>query len=177
MVHQVVFRAKARKTAPMTADAPGYELPLLLVGAFRALIDELHAELATLGHPEARPLHGFALQAVGPDGVTISELGRRLGVTKQAAAKTAATLEGLGYVERAPDPDDQRAWRITRTTRGDDLLERSAECFERLRATWVATLGGDRVRALEKDLRTMVAAAGGPKLGDLPGWLHDPGRS
>ncbi|MFR9806743.1 hypothetical protein ACL02T_31290 [Pseudonocardia sp. RS010] len=34
---------------------------------------------------EARPMHGFALQAVG-SGTTAAELGRRLGVTTQAAA-------------------------------------------------------------------------------------------
>jgi DNA-binding MarR family transcriptional regulator len=160
----------------MTTETPGYELPLLLLGAFRALIDELHEELAAQGHADARPLHGFALQAVGPDGVTISELGRRLGVTKQAAAKTATALERLDYVTREPDPDDQRAWRITRTARGDDLLRRSAACFDRLRTRWVETLGRQRVASLEHDLRTMVAAAGGAKLGDIPGWLQDPGR-
>src|SRR5580658_491145 len=69
-------------------ERSGFELPLLLVGAFRSLIDELHAELARQGHDLARPVHGFALQAIGPEGVTVSELGRRLGVSKQAAAKT-----------------------------------------------------------------------------------------
>ena len=81
---------------------PGFELPLLLAGAFRELIDNLHAELGKHGHGQARPLHGFALQAIGPDGATVSELGRRLGVTKQAAAKTAASLEQIGYIARQP---------------------------------------------------------------------------
>ena len=81
---------------------PGFELPLLLAGAFRELIDNLHAELGKHGHGQARPLHGFALQAIGPDGATVSELGRRLGVTKQAAAKTAAGLEQIGYIARQP---------------------------------------------------------------------------
>jgi DNA-binding MarR family transcriptional regulator len=155
-------------------DRPGFELPLLLVGAFRVLIDDLHAELAEQGHPEARPLHGFALQAVGPDGVSITELGRRLGVTKQAAAKTAANMERLGYVEREADPSDGRAWRLQRTARGDEMLELSAVGFDRLRAEWVTALGAGRVRALEADLATMIAAGGGAKLGDLPGWLHEP---
>jgi hypothetical protein len=67
-------------------ERPGYELPLLLAGGFRLLIDELHEHLAEQGHPELRPVHGFALQAVGRDGATVSEIGRRLGVSKQAAA-------------------------------------------------------------------------------------------
>src|ERR1700761_6634028 len=85
-------------------ERAGFELPFLLIGAFRSLIDELHRTLAESGHHEARPLHGFALQAIGPEGSTASELGRRLGVSKQAAAKTVASLERVGYVRREPDP-------------------------------------------------------------------------
>ena len=87
------------------SDPPGFELPLLLVASFRTLVDALHRELAERGHPDARPLHGFALQAIGPDGVTTSELGRRLGVSKQGAAKTAAGLERIGYIAREADPE------------------------------------------------------------------------
>ena len=77
----------------MSADRFGFELPLLLAAAFRTLIDGLHDQLAARGHPDARPIHAFALQAIGPDGATVSELGRRLGVSKQAAAKTAPPAE------------------------------------------------------------------------------------
>jgi DNA-binding MarR family transcriptional regulator len=38
------------------------------------------------------------MQAIGLDGATASELGRRLGISKQAAGKTAERLEALGYV-------------------------------------------------------------------------------
>jgi DNA-binding MarR family transcriptional regulator len=156
----------------MATERFGFELPLLLIGAFRATIDELHAELAANGHPDARPLHGFALQAIGPDGATVSELGRRLGVSKQAAAKTAAALERLGYVVREPHPADARAVRLRRSAHGESMLALSADIFERLRADWTAELGAERVQALEDDLERMIAASGGAKLGDLPGWLR-----
>lgn len=156
----------------MTEDRSGFELPLLLASAFRVLIDQLHEELARQGHPGVRPIHGFALQALGPDGASISELGRRLGVSKQAAAKTAAALEGLGYATRVLDPLDRRAWVLVRTGRGEEMLELSAAVFRRLRQRWVRRLGADRVRALEDDLEAVVIVAGGVKLGDLPGWLH-----
>ncbi|MEA2123650.1 MAG: hypothetical protein QOI80_432 [Solirubrobacteraceae bacterium] len=148
----------------------GHELPLLLVGAFRAVVDDLHAELAERGHPEARPLHGFALQAVGAEGATLSELGRRLGVSKQAAAKTAAALERLGYLERAADPADARAVRLRRSARGDELLELSAAGFDRIRRAWVKVLGSARMAALEDDLERLAGPSS--KLGDLPGWLR-----
>jgi DNA-binding MarR family transcriptional regulator len=150
----------------------GFELPLLLAGGFRMLIDQLHERLAERGYPDLRPVHGFALQAVGPDGATVSEIGRRLGVSKQAAAKTVAGLETVGYVTREPDPADARATRIELTRRGRDALQASAEIFEQLRRQWVRALGRDRVAALEDDLETMLGSAGGIRLSDLPGWLR-----
>src|ERR1700733_223985 len=107
-------------------ERAAFELPFLLIGAFRSLIDELHRTLAESGHDEARPLHGFALQAIGPEGSTASELGRRLGVTKQAAAKTVASLERVGYVCREPDSKDGRAVRLLRTPLGEEMLSLSA---------------------------------------------------
>jgi DNA-binding MarR family transcriptional regulator len=143
----------------------------LLVGDFRTLIDALHRALAERGHPDARPIHGFALQAIGPDGVTTSELGRRLGVSKQGAAKTAAGLERVGYIAREADPEDARAVLLEPTARGVEMLTLSAAIFDRLRAEWSAELGAKRLGALEDDLRQIVVPSG-TKLGDLPGWLR-----
>ncbi|WP_372453712.1 MarR family winged helix-turn-helix transcriptional regulator [Pseudonocardia abyssalis] len=144
------------------------DLPLLLLQGFRVLIDGLHAELARHGHPDVRPVHGFVLQAVA-DGCTAVELGRRLGVTKQAAAKHVEVLEGLGYLRRVPDPHDARARIVRRTVRGEDCLARSARILGDLREGWVKVLGPDRVHALEHDLRAVTADA--PLRVDVPGWL------
>jgi DNA-binding MarR family transcriptional regulator len=150
------------------ADPPGFELPLLLFAGFRTLIDQLHAELARRGHPELRPVHGFAMQAIGPVGASASEVGRRLGVSKQAAGKTVDRLAALGYVERVDDPRDARSRLIRLTPRGIDALRQSAEIFDRLRADWVERLGAERVRVIESSLRTVVPAAFPV---DVPGWF------
>src|ERR1700745_3968767 len=92
----------------MSNDTYGFELPLLLFGGFRSIIDELHAELARRGPPDVRPAHGFALQAIGLDGATATEAGRRLGISKQAAGKTIDRLEVLGYVHRSADDAARR---------------------------------------------------------------------
>lgn len=150
-------------------DRPGYELPLLLFAGFRSLIDQLHAELARQGHPDVRPAYGFAMQAIGRDGATASELGRRLGISKQAAGKTADRLEALGYAVRADDPADARRKVIRLTPRGMDSLARSAAVFEELRAQWAAALGPERLRDLEDGLSVMVPR-GALRL-DAAGWF------
>ncbi|NVI89956.1 MarR family winged helix-turn-helix transcriptional regulator [Actinomadura sp. BRA 177] len=153
----------------MSSDAPGFELPLRLFLAFRVIIDELHAELARHGHGDLRPMHGFVFQAIGPDGTTAVELGRRLGVSKQAAGKMVESLERAGYVERGADPRDARRKIVRLTARGVDSLVRSAEIFDRIRDEWARSLGAGRLHALEDDLRRMTPADLWRL--DMPGWF------
>jgi DNA-binding MarR family transcriptional regulator len=152
-----------------STGGPGYQLPLLLLAGFRAVIDEAHAELAARGHPGLRPAHGFALQAIGTFGATAAEVGRRLGVSKQAAGKTIERLTELGYVGRAAGGGDRRRKVVTLTPRGTEALTLSAAAFGRVRDRWAAALGPDRVAALEADLRAM--APGQPPRLDVAGWL------
>jgi len=147
----------------------GFELPMLLFAGFRSIIDELHAELARRGHPDLHPAHGFALQAIGPGGATATEVGRRLGISKQAAGKTTERLEELGYVNRAGDQADKRRKLIRLTPRGTAALAMSAMIFSDIRARWESTLGPDRLAALESDLGAM--APGETFRLDVPGWF------
>lgn len=153
----------------MVEAAPGYELPLRLFAAFRAIIDEVHAELAREGHPGIRPMHGFVFQAIGIDGTTAVELGARLGVSKQAAGKTIAGLEQQGYVERAADPSDARRKVVRLTGKGVDVLDRSARLFDTIQTRWAEALGEDRLAALHEDLRTLTP--GELFQLDTPGWF------
>lgn len=153
----------------MPEQSPGYELPLLLFAGFRSLIDDLHAELARQGHPDVRPAYGFALQAIGADGCTASELGRRLGISKQAAGKTIEKLVGIGYAERADDETDGRRKLIRITPRGHDSLIRAARIFQDLHDQWTQALGARRMRDLEDSLRQVVPA--GRFALDVAGWF------
>ena len=116
-----------------------------------------------------RPAYGFAMQAIGPHGATASEVGRRLGISKQAAGKTVDRLVNLGYAERAADSADGRRKLIRLTPRGVDALVRSAAIFEDLRAQWASTLGPEQLGELEGSLRTMTPH-GRFRL-DVPGWF------
>ncbi len=154
---------------PEADQTPGFELPVLLLAGFRTLIDRLHAELATHDHPEMRPAHGFTMQAIGLAGTTTSELGRRLGVSKQAAGKTVDRLAEIGYVERWADPADGRRKLVRLTPRGIGALTLSARIFDDLRAEWARRLGPARLRELESDLRTMTPPESFRL--DVPGWF------
>ncbi|MFC9560964.1 MarR family winged helix-turn-helix transcriptional regulator [Agromyces sp. NPDC056965] len=151
----------------MTQHPPG-ELPILLIGSFRQVIDELHEQLRDLGYDDVRPLHGFALQSITEDGVSISEFARRLGVTKQAAARTAASMEALGLVSRRIDPHDARASVITRTSRANDVLAASGRLLGDREAEWRRQLGADRYDTMISCLQELCAEE---PFTTVPGWL------
>ena len=86
----------------------GSDLALLLLAGFRSLADAAQAELAARGFDDVRPVNGFAIRAVVAGADTASELGRRLTISKQAAAKIIVGLQEKGYLERGTDPNDAR---------------------------------------------------------------------
>ncbi|WP_250298914.1 MarR family winged helix-turn-helix transcriptional regulator [Streptomyces sp. A 4/2] len=165
--------SEAGAGASAGADGRGFELPMLLFAGFRSMVDALHARLADEGHPDVRPAYGFAMQAIGLRGATASEVGRRLGVSKQAAGKTVERLEALGYAERAADPADGRRKLVLLTPRGVEVLVRSGQIFDELYAQWAQVLGAERLAGMEADLRAVVpgSASGGGFRVDVAGWF------
>jgi len=122
----------------------GADLALLLLGGFRTLVDAATAELADRGYEDVRPVHDFAMRAIAAGADSASELGRRLSITKQSAAKTIEVLQERGYVARDPDPRDARRKRLRVTEAGFDVLRQGEAIFDELRDQWahLAALAG-----------------------------------
>lgn len=153
------------ETPPPTDPAAGVRLALLLLGAFEQLVDEVVAELDRQGHPGVTANLEFALAAVADGADSASALGRRLGTSRQAAAKTVATLEQLGYVERVDDPADARLKRLRVTARGHEMTRIGAATFGELRARWAATLSPGTADRVEEALAQLA----GTRAPEAPG--------
>ena len=123
-----------------------------MLGGFHAMTDEVIEGLAERGHPDVRAVHEFALRAIDTGADTASELGRRLSVSKQAAAKTIAAMQRLGYVEIEPDPADGRRRRIRVTPRGRDMMAIGSALFDDVRERWAAEIGAQQLDALQAHL-------------------------
>ena len=149
----------------------GADLALLLLAGFRWLADAATAELARRGYPGHRPLHDFALHAIASGADNAAELGRRLSLSKQAAAKIIDVLEERGYVTRQPDPADGRRKRLQVTPRGSDLMREGEVVFEGLRRQWEQQIGADQLKELEHQLTELVGA--GNMRFDTLGWMAD----
>jgi DNA-binding MarR family transcriptional regulator len=135
----------------------GADLALQLLAAFRLLADEATDRLAERGHPGVRPAHDFALRAVAGGADSVSEVGRRTSVSKQAAGKTVAFLEEAGYVRREPGPAGGRRARLAVTDRGRSLMDEGEAVFDELRAGWEELVGRDRVAELQDALARLLA--------------------
>jgi DNA-binding MarR family transcriptional regulator len=147
----------------------GADLALLLLGGFRALADAASAELAERGYEKIRPVHDFAIRTIDAGADTASELGRQLGVSKQAAAKTIAFLEERGYVSGEVDPRDSRRRRFTVTDQGYALLRTGEQVFDELRAQWAERIGATELERLEEALSDLGIRI--PAHFDVPGYF------
>jgi DNA-binding MarR family transcriptional regulator len=147
----------------------GADLALLLLGGFRSLVDAATAELDRHGYEGVRPAHDFAMRAIAAGADNASELGRRLSVTKQAAAKTITVLQERGYVTRDADPLDARRKRLRVTPLGFEVMRQGEEVFDEVRARWERRIGSAELALFEARLRELVGAE--PVRLDAPGWV------
>lgn len=147
----------------------GADLALLLLAGFRTLADRATAELAERGYEDVRSVHDFALHSILSGADSVSELARRMSVTRQAAAKTIAALEERRYVAREVDPADRRRTRLHVTERGLAMLRQGEAVFDELRARWEKQVGAASLSAVEEALRALVGD-NAIRL-DSPGWI------
>ncbi|MFF3441807.1 MarR family winged helix-turn-helix transcriptional regulator [Streptosporangium sp. NPDC002721] len=147
----------------------GADLALLLLGGFRTLVDAAIIELARRGYEDVRPVHDFAMRAIAAGADSASELGRRLSISKQSAAKTIAVLQERGYVARDTDPLDARRKRLQVTPLGFDVLQQGEAIFDELRDQWEQQIGAAEFETFETHLAALVGAL--PVRFDTPGWI------
>ncbi|TVT41034.1 winged helix DNA-binding protein [Amycolatopsis rhizosphaerae] len=147
----------------------GADLALLLLGGFRVLVDSATAELAARGYEDVRPAHDFAMRAIDTGANSASELGRRMSITKQSAAKIIETLLDRGYLRREPDPDDARRKRLSVTPLGHEVMREGERVFNLLRSRFQRRIGKSELAALEQHLSALVGDAG--VRFDAPGWV------
>jgi len=104
-------------------------------GALLAAGDRLVGELG-LTSARWQLLGGIADQE---QPLSVAQLARKMGNTRQAVQRIANDLEAEGVVAFRANPRHKRAHLIELTTRGRELFERSME----LQRPWAAALGRD----------------------------------
>jgi DNA-binding MarR family transcriptional regulator len=153
--HIVNLLDRCVKLLPVERDL--LDLPVLLLGTARALVDAIDAGVRARGFTGVRPAHGFAFALLSRGGATTVELASHLDVTKQAASQMVEDLVQKGYVERRPHPDDARARLLVLTDRGWACTRAAEEAAEETLRPWAEALGPERLAALRADLSRLTA--------------------
>lgn len=130
----------------------------LLFKAARLLNERAIARLdAPASGPRLRAAHTSLFPHIDLEGTRLTELARRLGISKQAVGQLVDELEQMGALERVPDPDDGRAKlvRFSRTP-GKTILD-GLRHLQGIEAELAAELGEARMQGLREGLVALLA--------------------
>lgn len=139
----------------MTYPDEDTPLLLLLVLAERHLVDALQARLVAAGFEDHRAVHHHVMAHVTHEGVRLTDLANKAGVTKQAMSELVRDLEDRGYLQRTPDPEDGRAKLIGFTAKGRAAVDAAVRAFEEIDSA----LGVRSVQALRRELLAIVGTS------------------
>jgi DNA-binding MarR family transcriptional regulator len=117
----------------------------------------LTASVSRQRFPGLRPGVGQLLGAIGEEGRRLQYIAAVLGVSKQAAAATAAELEQLGYVARSEDPEDRRQIVVGLSPRGQRLLREIVAGVDAVERDIRAALGDADYRLLDEAMSVFFA--------------------
>ncbi|MGW6273705.1 MULTISPECIES: MarR family winged helix-turn-helix transcriptional regulator [unclassified Streptomyces] len=132
--------------------ATGRNLPQLLGDARRWFEDALLATLEEAGEAPVSPTQAGLFAVLDAEGTTVSELARRMGVTRQTAHQAVHGLVAAGLLEQVPDPSSARQRLIRRTEEGARTHRRAELVLHRVEQELVTRLGEAPVRALRAAL-------------------------
>lgn len=132
-------------TSPFGPPMIGALLRMPVDAVHRRMLERLHER----GFADLDAAHLVVFQWPGPHDTRPSELAARLQVSKQALNYLLGHLERLGYLERRPDPHDQRGKRIVVTKRGRAAARVVRDAVKELETAWAAQLGPERFEQLK----------------------------
>ncbi|WP_405136204.1 MarR family winged helix-turn-helix transcriptional regulator [Nocardia sp. NBC_01388] len=129
---------------------------VLLGQAYQAFVQELHTHLAEHGHRVLGASYGYVLRTLAENALTASQLGERLGITAQGAAKIVDEMVRHGYVERRPDPEDKRAKLLHLSDHGRDMLNTVRQFHAEYEKTLTARTGKEHIETVRAVLTEII---------------------
>ncbi|XZE32387.1 MarR family winged helix-turn-helix transcriptional regulator [Pirellulaceae bacterium SH501] len=139
-------------------DAVDQYQPLgrFLILLFRSFEDDLIRRIEVEGYRDIRPTDLNVLRFIRPAGSTSNEIAKLAGVTKQAIAKSIASIEAKGYIKRKPNSDDGRSQMIVFTTKGRKLLTTCIAAIAQIESIYEAKLGERSFSNLKLSLTKLI---------------------
>jgi len=115
------------------------------------------AKVQAEGEPGLRPSHHRVIGHVPPEGITVTDLAERVGMTKQGIGQFVGQLTESGHLTVHRDDGDRRVRVVRRTAKGEESVRRLTELLDVLEADWANRVGTRRYeefRAVLDELAT-----------------------
>jgi len=139
------------------------------VAAFQRLVGEifrLNGELLRTaeqlaGDLDVTPARWQAIAVIRNQPMTAAQIGRQLGLSRQAIQQTLRPLREQGLIELLPNPDHQRAWLIALSPAGRQVMAvlRERQAVLTGRFTEALGLSVEQIDELRARLQAMREAA------------------
>ena len=113
---------------------------------------------AVAGDDRIRVAHTTLLPFITFEGVRLTEMAEKVGVSKQAVQQLVDELEQMGLVERIPDPTDGRAKLIRFSERGKEGLIQGLGVLEDFEGELARIAGPDELAAAHATLLKLLDA-------------------
>jgi len=110
------------------------------------LMAESREHLLVRAGSELRPSHHRVIGHVPPEGITVTELAERVGMTKQGTGQFVQQLTDSGHLRTTVHRQDKRLRIIRRTSKGDASVRQLAGVLAELEERWAEQVGRARYR-------------------------------
>ena len=143
---------------PTSRDLPADRLAIgqLLAWLLREFRAELSAPAAEHGYADMRQPHLHIFGNVGIDGIRLTDLAARAQLSLATTSELVSELQQLGYLERRPDPHDQRAKLIFPTRRGRQALDDAGDKVAEIEEHWRELLSPGRFDAMCRTMQDLL---------------------
>ncbi len=132
--------------------ADEWQVPLLMGLLFR----EVSGIFASEDWGGLRQSHFRVISSVPADGISVTELADRLGMTKQGCGQFVTGLVATGHLKVAQDPSDGRVRLVRRTPKGGRTIAAVTDRILAIEEDWAARVGPRRYRTFRTVLEELA---------------------
>jgi DNA-binding MarR family transcriptional regulator len=103
-----------------------------------------------------RQSHFRVMSAVPPAGISVTDLGERVGMSKQGCGQFVTSLVDTGHLRTDPEPSDRRVRRVRRTPKGNRTVAAVTKRMLEIEESWAERVGERRYRTFRSVLEELA---------------------
>lgn len=103
-----------------------------------------------------RQSHFRVISSVPPEGISVTDLADRVGMTKQGCGQFVTTLVESGHLMVEQDASDRRVRRVRRTAKGERTIVAVTRRVLQIEEEWAARVGERRYRTFRRVLEELA---------------------